>query len=166
MIAKEYYHAFIGFISIIIAVCLFWLLLTLTNQQQSTMRIFAKFNNIEGINIGAKVMLSGIIIGQVAELSVDPTNYRVRVGMDIASDYAIPADSAVSVLGDGILGEKYMRIAPGGATQMMAAKDEFRYSQNTIDLVNTLEIIIENAEKKRGIDPNSNNLKANEDDGW
>ena len=59
---KKYYHALIGFSSIMIMTVLFLLLLFITSDKQKKITLMAKFNDISGVIIGSKLLLSGIDI--------------------------------------------------------------------------------------------------------
>ncbi len=83
--------------------------------------INARLPKVDGLGIGTDVRLSGIKIGTVTDLALDPKTYLVTVHMNIRDDVKIPADSSVLVTSAGFLGSQYLSITPGGDDKMMAA---------------------------------------------
>ena len=66
--------------------------------------LVAKFERIDGINVGTDVRLSGIKIGTVTSQDLDAKSYRAVVKMNIKNGIPIPDDSSVKVASEGLLG--------------------------------------------------------------
>ena len=96
----------------------------------------ARLPKVDGLGIGTDVRLSGIKIGTVTDLALDPKTYLVTVHMNIRDDIKIPADSSVLVTSAGFLGSQYLSITPGGDDKMMAAGGFFESVQGSIDMMN------------------------------
>ena len=58
------------------------------------MRFNARLPKVDGLGIGTDVRLSGIKIGTVSDLTLDPKNYLVTVHMNIRNDIKLPVDSS------------------------------------------------------------------------
>lgn len=71
----------------------------------------AYFNYVEGLNIGSKVVLSGVKIGEIKDIEID--NNQVLVSGSIISSYDIPEDSIAVIRSNGIFGKKSLLIEPG-----------------------------------------------------
>jgi phospholipid/cholesterol/gamma-HCH transport system substrate-binding protein len=88
--------------------------------------LFARFEDVSGLVAGAPVMLQGIRIGTVAEISIArPDNGNVLVvRMDVNKKYLsfIRDDSIASIQTMGLLGDKYVNLSMGSET-MKAHKD-------------------------------------------
>ena len=54
--------------------------------------VVAKFERIDGINVGTDVRLSGIKIGTVTSQELDAKSYRAVVRMNVKNDVPIPDD--------------------------------------------------------------------------
>ena len=98
--------------------------------------INARLPKVDGLGIGTDVRLSGIKIGTVTDLALDPKTYLVTVHMNIRDDIKIPADSSVLVTSAGFLGSQYLSITPGGDDKMMVAGGFFESVQGSIDVMN------------------------------
>src|SRR5204862_7429340 len=73
----------------------------------------------DGLTKGAEVRVSGVRVGAVTDLTLDPASYLATVRMNIRDDVRIPTDSALEVTSGGILGNLYVSIFPGKATAML-----------------------------------------------
>lgn len=70
-------------------------------------RVTAKFENIGGLKTQAPVTLSGVRIGRVVHIGLDPQSYEAVVTLLINPKYnQLPDDSGASILTAGLLGEQ------------------------------------------------------------
>ena len=74
----------------------------------------AKLPKVDGLGIGTDVRVSGIKVGSVSNLVLDPKSYLVTVHMSIRDDIKLPTDSSMMITSAGILGSSYLSITPGG----------------------------------------------------
>jgi len=98
-------------------------------------RLFARFDNASGVSRGSDVRLAGIKIGTVTDQVLDPDTYFARIDISIDGAIKIPTDSTIKIASEGLLGGAFLAIEPGGAEEMMAAGQEFEYTQGAVDLV-------------------------------
>ena len=97
--------------------------------------IQAKFDRVDGILAGSDVRMSGIKIGTVTASSLDPKTYFAEVKMNIRSDVKIPDDTSIAVSTDGLLGDKFLALSPGGSDDMLEPVGEITTTQGSIDLM-------------------------------
>jgi len=97
----------------------------------------ANVARVDGIAVGTDVKLSGIKVGTVSALTLDP-NYLVTVHMNVHGDVKVPDDSSLMVTSSGLLGSSYLSISPGGSDKMLAAGGRIRNTQGSIDLMGLL----------------------------
>lgn len=98
----------------------------------------ASFSRVDGVNVGTDVRLSGIKVGTVSRLALNPKTYSAVVTMSLRNDVKIPEDSSVRVTSEGLLGNQYLSIEPGGSNQMIAPGGEIENTQGAIDLIGLL----------------------------
>jgi phospholipid/cholesterol/gamma-HCH transport system substrate-binding protein len=98
----------------------------------------ARLPKVDGLGVGTEVRLSGIKVGTVTDLELDPRNYLVTVHMNVDSDVKVPADSSILVTSSGLLGSSYLSINPGGDDKMLAPGGFFENVQGSIDLMNLI----------------------------
>ena len=82
--------------------------------ETNTYSVFAKFENVGGLAVRAKVSIAGVIVGQVAEISLDQESFTALVRMEIDSDVAkLSIDSTAAILTEGLLGGKFIGLTIG-----------------------------------------------------
>ncbi|MCV6591077.1 MAG: outer membrane lipid asymmetry maintenance protein MlaD [Marinobacterium sp.] len=108
--------------------------LSLSESKQSY-TLYARFENIGGLTARSKVTMSGVLIGQVTQISLDPDQLMALVEMEINNDVDfLSVDSSASILTAGLLGEKYIGISPGADDEMLADGDIFEDTQSALVL--------------------------------
>jgi phospholipid/cholesterol/gamma-HCH transport system substrate-binding protein len=103
-----------------------------TTATVSGYELSAKFTRLDGLERGADVKISGIKVGSVVDMELDPVTFRAVARFNINPDYRLPTDSSVSVVSDGLLGGKYASIEPGGADELIQPGGEIQYTQSSI----------------------------------
>ena len=94
----------------------------------------AKFDRIDGINVGGDVRLSGIKVGTVVDEILDPNTYFAVVTLSIDNGIKLPKDTSAACTSSGLLGDKYLNLSPGADEQMIAEGGEIESTQGCIDL--------------------------------
>ncbi|NTS75899.1 outer membrane lipid asymmetry maintenance protein MlaD [Catenovulum sp. SM1970] len=79
-----------------------------------TYKLHAKFDNIGGLKVRSPVKVGGVVVGRVANIELDRTDYVPVVTMDMYAQYNDFAEtSSLSILTAGLLGEQYLGLEPG-----------------------------------------------------
>ena len=121
---------------------LFYLATQTTNYRSyggRSYRVRAFFNNVGGLHVGAPVRLGGVTIGRVNLIRYSMTRYQAEVGLLISDHYdKIPADSTAAILTQGVLGEQYIGLSPGGAPTFLHNGSTIHFTQSAIILENLL----------------------------
>ncbi len=113
-------------------------------------KISANFSKIGGLQIGDPVQISGVKIGQVASVELDPKTYLAKVTMEVEDDVKVPDDSAATISSQSLLGGMYMGIEPGGSEEMLASGGEIQYTQAPQNLEELLGKFIFSMKDKGG----------------
>ena len=101
--------------------------------------VTAKFDNIGDLKVGAPVSIAGVEVGRVAKISFDSREFKAVVVMSLNSRYnQIPADSDASIYTQGLLGGKYVGLAPGGADTYLKDKDHIDVTFSAFVLENLI----------------------------
>ena len=74
----------------------------------------AKFKNVEGINIGSDVRMSGIKIGSVTNQALDNNTFDAILTFAIDPTIKLPDDSTAKISSEGLLGGKFIALEPRG----------------------------------------------------
>ncbi|ADE30283.1 outer membrane lipid asymmetry maintenance protein MlaD [Rickettsia prowazekii] len=134
----------IGFLVLIIGL-LFLIFAYKTGTSIITSRgyqVIANFQNAEGIAVGSDVMISGIKVGSVTQITLDPDRFYASVYLNINDDVKIPKDSKAQVVTSGLLGGKYIAIIPGNGDENLSANEEIRYTQSAINIESLINKIV------------------------
>ncbi len=103
--------------------------------------VLAAFNRIDGLFEGDDVRLGGIRIGTVGDLSLDE-NYRAVVSLKITSDIKLPTDTSAAIHTDGLFGNKYIVLEPGGEETFLQPGEAITFTQDAMIVGELLELII------------------------
>ncbi|GAC1628785.1 MAG: outer membrane lipid asymmetry maintenance protein MlaD [Nevskia sp.] len=102
-------------------------------------RVTAKFENTGGLTAGSSVKLSGVRIGRVKSITIDPNTFQAVANLEIDGSYAnIPEDSDAKILTSGLLGEQYIGLQPGGDDKPLKNGDEIKFTQSALVLENLI----------------------------
>lgn len=110
--------------------------------------ITGEFRSAEGVALGAPVSLGGIQIGTVSHVAYNADNQTVMVDLSIKNGTALSTDSLGMIVSDGFFGGKYVKIIPGGMPDMLEQGDSLEYVQDSVNLKELLEQIVDRAGKK------------------
>ena len=100
--------------------------------------VVAKFSKADGVNIGTDVRLSGIKVGTVSKMALDPKTYNAVVTIALANSVKLPDDSSVRITSEGLLGNQYLSIEPGGSMEVIKPGGEIENTQGSVDLIGLL----------------------------
>lgn len=98
----------------------------------------ASFRSVEGIAIGSEIRMAGVAIGRVADLDLDVETFRAEAVLTIQNDVPVPEDSTVAISSDGLLGDSFVEIIPGGSLTNLSEGEEILDTQGAISLIGLL----------------------------
>jgi len=129
----------IGAIVVVIAVAFLYFAYAKTNAAAlGGYDVDAKFQRVDGLAVGTDVKLSGIKIGTVSSLSLDPKTYQATAHLNIRQDVKLPDDSSIMVTSTGLLGNSYLSVSPGGSDDMIPAGGSIKNTQGSVDLMSLI----------------------------
>lgn len=111
--------------------------------------LVAKFENIDGIAVGSDVKISGVKVGTVESQFLDEKDFRAALQLNIYNSVKLPADSSAKIASEGLLGSKYLAIAPGGDEEFLKEGDEIMFTQSSVNLEDLLGKFIFSADKEK-----------------
>lgn len=84
------------------------------SSENDTYRVYASFDNIGSLKVRAPVKIGGVVIGRVADISIDPKKLTPKVELSIDSQFNELSDtSTAAIQTSGLLGEQYISLTPG-----------------------------------------------------
>lgn len=97
-------------------------------------QVNANFSDISGLKINAPVQMFGVKIGYVDNISLNQKDGAAHVVMLIEKEVKLTDDAIVSVKTNGLIGDKYLKIAPGGLGDPIGPGDTLFDTNPTVDL--------------------------------
>ena len=98
-------------------------------------RVSAQFNRVDGLTVGSDVRMSGIKIGTVTSLTLDPESFYANVDFLISNGVGLPDDTSAKITSEGLLGGNYISLSPGGSEDFLEDGGEILYTQGSVDLI-------------------------------
>ena len=102
----------------------------------------ARFLKVGGLNTGADVRINGIKVGTVVAQKINSLDYMVDVKLSILPNISIPSDSTVLVVGDGLMGDKFIKIEPGNSPDKLQNGDVIEKTKDAKSLEDMVGEII------------------------
>ncbi len=103
---------------------------------QHTYPLKARFTNLGQLRTAAPVKLGGVVIGNVADIQLDPVKFDAVVTLAIDDRYKdLPTDTSAGILTGGLLGESFVGLQPGGDPQTLKPGEEIAFTTPAVDLI-------------------------------
>ena len=111
-------------------------------------QLTARFTSASGLREGAYVEAAGVRVGYVDSITFEPEHYLAIVTMNIDSSVPISEDAIASIRTAGIIGDKFIKITPGGSPEFLQPGMEIRETEPSINLEELIsKYIFENNNK-------------------
>ncbi len=94
----------------------------------------ARFDRVNGLTVGSDVRIAGIKVGSVIRTELDSQTYQAIVRLSVRKDIALPEDTTASITSDGLLGDTYINLSPGGSPEILQPGDEIAFTESPTDL--------------------------------
>ena len=131
------FEIFVGIFLVLGFLAFGWLALQLGEvpwlSGSRTYSLYAEFDNISGVKSGADVRIAGVVVGTVRALALTKDDLA-RVTMQLDKAIKLPVDSIASVKSQGIIGDKFIAIAPGGAEELFHPGDTITDTESAVDI--------------------------------
>jgi len=93
--------------------------------------ITVDFPSVGGLKTGSTVEIAGVEIGRVESIGL--ADYQARVILRVHSGIKLQEDSIASIKTKGLIGEKYIRISPGGSDKIIGPGGKIREVEAPVD---------------------------------
>ena len=98
----------------------------------------ASFRSVEGITVGTDVRMSGVKIGSVTGLELNPKTFFADATVSLRNGVVVPDDSTILVASEGLLGGAFVEIQPGGSPNDLTPGAEIENTQGAISVISLL----------------------------
>ncbi|MCG6906009.1 MAG: outer membrane lipid asymmetry maintenance protein MlaD [Desulfobacteraceae bacterium] len=94
----------------------------------------ARFQSVSGLKKGAQVEIAGVPVGKVDLISLDHERQVALVKLKIEHGVVLTDDVIASVKTSGLIGDKYIKLSPGGSDTVLKAGDTIIETESALDI--------------------------------
>jgi phospholipid/cholesterol/gamma-HCH transport system substrate-binding protein len=94
----------------------------------------AQFDSVSGLKTGAQVDMAGVEIGQVAGIRLDNERQVAVVSLKIRKEVILTDDVIASVKTSGLIGDKFIKLTPGGSDRLLKSGDLIIETESALDI--------------------------------
>jgi phospholipid/cholesterol/gamma-HCH transport system substrate-binding protein len=97
--------------------------------------VSAEFDSVSGLKPGARVEVAGVEVGKVDRIALDTKSGDQAIAyLKIKTGINITDDVIASVRTSGIIGDKFIKLKPGGSDKFLANNGKIRETESAIDI--------------------------------
>lgn len=137
------FEVWVGVLVLVTLMSIVFIALKVSNfsavQDRASYQVDALFSNIGGLTVRAPVKISGVVVGRVSAIGIDPVTYRARVVMDIYKEFDdLPTDTSAMILTSGLLGSQYIGLEVGADDELLEEGSRIYFTQSALVLENLI----------------------------
>jgi len=136
-IKKQNFEIFIGTMVLIVSIVFSMQIYksgSIRSIEDDGIILTASFGNVDGIEIGTDVKISGIKIGSVIEKAIDHNTYKAILTFNIRKNIKLTIDASAAVVSSGLLGSKYIDIKNGFEDSYLQNNGKIISTQSSLNL--------------------------------
>lgn len=103
-----------------------------------TYPLSARFTSVTGLRVGSPVYMFGIEVGRVERLTMDQKDRKAAVEVQIKQGIKVYDDAIATIKTEGLIGDKYLGIDPGGAGELLKPGGTITETQPDLDLADLI----------------------------
>ena len=93
----------------------------------------ARFKSAAGLKTGSQIEIAGVQVGQVGSIQFDPKRQMALVQLKIQKSIVLTDDVIASVKTSGLIGDRYIKLTPGGSDLVLKPGDQITDTESAID---------------------------------
>lgn len=94
----------------------------------------ARFASVAGLRAGADVEIAGVPVGRVSKITLEPQTAAAIVFMRLDPGIQLAEDTIASVKTAGLIGDKYIKLSPGGSDVILQHGESIVETESAVDL--------------------------------
>ena len=118
------------------------------NSQRDGYNISLIFGSTAGLKNGDDVKISGISVGKITKLELNPEDYNAKVDIIINNNIKIPNDSSAKITSSSLLGGNFLDIIPGSSEENLKTSDIIYDTTDPVSFTDMLGKVIFSGNKK------------------
>lgn len=127
----------VGVFMVVGFICFAWLSIMLGDVDlfgSESRTVVARFISVSGLKSGASVEIAGVQVGKVTDIRLDKEDFEAEVSMEIDRAVELQTDSIAAIRTAGIIGDRYVKISPGGSDDLIEPGGEIIETEAAINL--------------------------------
>ncbi len=96
--------------------------------------LVARFDSASGLKSGGFVEISGVRVGKITSITLDAEAFEAVVSLRLPKGIEIPDDSIASIRTAGIIGDRFVKITPGGSDLPLEEGEEIIETESAISI--------------------------------
>ena len=96
--------------------------------------LYARFASVSGLRVDSPVEIGGIEVGRVEQLTIDQERQMSVVKLRIGKDIKVFDDASASIKTAGLIGDKLVKIDPGGAGELLEPGGTITETNSPMDI--------------------------------
>lgn len=94
----------------------------------------SQFLSVTGLKSGARVEIAGVEVGRVDDISLDKVRQIALVRLKIRKGVTLTEDVIASIKTSGLIGDKYIKLSPGGSEVVLKPGDMITETESALDI--------------------------------
>ena len=134
-------ETFVGIFVVIGLACIGYMTVQLGNVGffgDNMYSLYANFSTVTGLREGNPINMLGLEIGRVEKFTMDQENQQVLVQFKINKGIEVYDDAIASVKTEGLIGDKYVAVDPGGGGDLLADGDIITDTNSPTDIMDLI----------------------------
>ena len=127
----------VGIFVLIGVLCIGYLAIKLGKMEligNNNYELTARFESVSGLKAGAQVEMAGVPIGQVDSIKLDKDRQVALVKLKIQNGIILTDDVIASVKTSGLIGDKFIKMTPGGSDEILKKGDLITETESSLDI--------------------------------
>jgi len=106
----------------------------ISGYSENSYRLIARFDNSSGLKKGAFIEIAGVKVGKVTDITLDKESFESVATFTFEGDVILAEDTIASIRTAGIIGDKFVKISPGAADDILKSGDEIIETEPAISI--------------------------------
>ncbi len=131
--------------AVVLVTAIFFLIIgmqSIDTKQKDGYNLSLIFGSSAGLRNGDDVKISGINVGKIINLDLDPEDYNAKIKIVVKSEVKIPDDSSARITSSSLLGGNFLDIIPGSSETYMKSNDVIYDTSDSVSFMEMLGKVI------------------------
>lgn len=94
----------------------------------------ARFHSVQGLKENGNVVLAGVRVGEIEHIYLNHEDYSAMVQFKVSKDIELFDDTIASIKTNGLIGDRYLGIDPGGSGVILAPGEIIYDTESALDI--------------------------------